>query len=82
MMKRILIAFGLLAAATLQASAQSQGYVPAYGSDQALGVADDYAPGRQAAGARVIRVNAPGGAYIDCDPRNPQSPVRCTPDGW
>jgi hypothetical protein len=26
--------------------------------------------------------NAPGGAYIQCDPRNPQSPVRCTPDGW
>ena len=26
--------------------------------------------------------NAPGGAYIQCDPRNPSSPVRCTPDGW
>ena len=26
--------------------------------------------------------NAPGSAYIQCDPRNPSSPVRCTPDGW
>jgi len=26
--------------------------------------------------------NAPGGAYIQCDPHNPQSPIRCTPDGW
>lgn len=26
--------------------------------------------------------NPPGGAYIQCDPRNPNSPVRCTPDGW
>jgi hypothetical protein len=26
--------------------------------------------------------NAPGGAYIQCDPRNPQSPVRCRPDSW
>jgi hypothetical protein len=26
--------------------------------------------------------NAPGGAYVDCDPRNPRSPIRCTPDGW
>jgi hypothetical protein len=26
--------------------------------------------------------NAPGGSYIQCDPRNPQSPIRCTPDGW
>lgn len=32
--------------------------------------------------AKIIRVNAPGGAYIQCDPRNPQSPIRCTPDGW
>jgi hypothetical protein len=29
-----------------------------------------------------VRVNAPGGAYIDCNPSNPNSPVRCTPDGW
>ncbi len=26
--------------------------------------------------------NAPGGAYIQCDPRNPSSPIRCTPDSW
>jgi hypothetical protein len=26
--------------------------------------------------------NAPGGAYIQCDPHNPSSPVRCTADGW
>jgi hypothetical protein len=26
--------------------------------------------------------NAPGGDYIQCDPRNPNSPIRCTPDGW
>jgi hypothetical protein len=26
--------------------------------------------------------NPPGGAYIQCDPRNPNSPVRCEPDGW
>ena len=26
--------------------------------------------------------NPAGGGYIQCDPRNPSSPVRCTPDGW
>jgi hypothetical protein len=26
--------------------------------------------------------NPPGGSYIQCDPKNPRSPVRCTPDGW
>ncbi|HTZ00977.1 MAG TPA: hypothetical protein VMC05_01500 [Xanthobacteraceae bacterium] len=26
--------------------------------------------------------NAPGGAYIQCDPGNPSSPVRCSPDSW
>lgn len=36
----------------------------------------------QSAGARAIFANAPGGAYIQCDPRNPSSPVRCKPDGW
>jgi hypothetical protein len=30
----------------------------------------------------VTWANAPGGAYIQCDARNPSSPVRCTPDGW
>jgi len=28
----------------------------------------------------VVLVNAPGGAYIQCDPQNPLSPVRCSPD--
>ena len=32
--------------------------------------------------ATATFANAPGGAYIQCDPRNPKSPVRCTPDGW
>jgi hypothetical protein len=32
--------------------------------------------------ATITYANAPGGAYIQCDPRNPRSPVRCTPDGW
>ena len=32
--------------------------------------------------ATATWANAPGGAYIQCDPRNPQSPVSCTPDGW
>lgn len=26
--------------------------------------------------------NAPGGAYVQCDPHNPSAPVRCKPDGW
>jgi hypothetical protein len=26
--------------------------------------------------------NPPGGDYIQCDPRNPKSPIRCTPNGW
>jgi hypothetical protein len=26
--------------------------------------------------------NAPGGAYVQCDPRSKSSPVRCAPDGW
>jgi hypothetical protein len=30
----------------------------------------------------VAAANAPGGAYIQCDPRNPSSPVRCKPDEW
>lgn len=29
----------------------------------------------------VASANAPGGAYIQCD-GGPNSPVRCTPDGW
>jgi hypothetical protein len=30
--------------------------------------------------ARIIKVKAPGGAYIQCD--GPNAPVRCTPDSW
>jgi hypothetical protein len=30
----------------------------------------------------VSFANPPGGGYIQCDPRNPSSPVRCAPDGW
>jgi hypothetical protein len=29
----------------------------------------------------TVSANAPGGAYIQCDPHNPSSPVRCKPDG-
>ena len=32
--------------------------------------------------ATATFANAPGGAYIQCDPHNPRSPIRCTPDGW
>jgi len=35
------------------------------------------------AGATTLAfANPPGGAYVQCDPRNPSSPVRCTSDGW
>jgi hypothetical protein len=33
-------------------------------------------------GPSVVFANAPGGDYIQCDPRNPSSPVRCKPDSW
>jgi hypothetical protein len=85
-MKLILIIAALLVAATSMASAQSQRYsMPyAYGG----GVPYAYGTGAPTGGyganiaARHTTINAPGGAYIDCDPRNPQSPIRCTPDGW
>ncbi len=32
--------------------------------------------------ATATLANAPGGAYIQCDPHNPRSPISCTPDGW
>lgn len=35
-----------------------------------------------AGAATAASANPPGGAYVQCDPRNPSSPVRCTPDGW
>jgi hypothetical protein len=65
-MKRLLIAVGLLVAA---------GLAPGYGDFVPYGFGQD-------SGARVILANAPGGAYIQCDPRSKSSPVRCTPDGW
>jgi hypothetical protein len=35
-----------------------------------------------ASATTAVFANAPGGAYIQCDPNNKNSPVRCTPDGW
>jgi hypothetical protein len=69
MMNRLTIAAALVAAATAAAWAPN--------ADGPNGFADarDF-------GVRVIFVNAPGGDYIQCDPRNPSSPVRCRSDGW
>ena len=33
-------------------------------------------------GIGAALANPPGGAYIQCDPHNPSSPVRCSADGW
>jgi hypothetical protein len=71
-MKKLPVAMAFLVAATTASLTQGSGYYGPNGSGY-------YGQG---AGARVTLVNAPGGAYIQCDPRNPQSPVRCTPDGW
>jgi hypothetical protein len=30
----------------------------------------------------VAAANAPGGAYVQCDPHNPSAPIRCNADGW
>ena len=36
-----------------------------------------------AAGVPAVAAgNAPGGDYIQCDPHNPSSPVRCKADSW
>jgi len=35
-----------------------------------------------ASATTTVFANPPGGSYIQCDPKNPRSPVRCTPDGW
>jgi len=67
-MKKFVIAAGLLATVTSAALAQG------YGADARHGAV-------AASGAKVILVNAPGGAYIQCN-GGPGSPVRCTPDGW
>lgn len=83
-MRKIFIVAALIAAATAQAAAQDHGYSPSHGSRQSV-VGDPRPLGLasgQSADGRVLFANAPGGAYIDCDPRNPSSPVRCKPDGW
>jgi hypothetical protein len=67
-MKKLVVAVGFLVAAMSTASAQRYAY-----SD----VDYSFGPGAR---AHIIRVNAPGGAYIQCD--GPGAPVRCTADGW
>jgi hypothetical protein len=66
-MKKLVVAVGFLVAAMSTASAQRHAYSDVY-----------YGSGP--ARAHIIKVNAPGGAYIQCG--GPNSPVRCTPDSW
>jgi hypothetical protein len=68
-MKKSLFAAALLMAATPAALASGHGRNATYGAGQG-------------SDAAVTLVNAPGGDYIQCDPRNPSSPVRCKADGW
>jgi hypothetical protein len=70
-MNKLLVAVALLVVAT------SADLAPGF----ARTAADVFASGRRFP-AGVTLVNAPGGAYIQCDPRDPSSPIRCTPDGW
>jgi hypothetical protein len=35
-----------------------------------------------ASATTAASANAPGGTYIQCDPHNPASPIRCTSDAW
>jgi hypothetical protein len=67
-MKKLVVAVGFLIAAMSTASVQR------YANSNVL-----YGFGPSAR-AHTIRVNAPGGAYIQCD--GPNAPVRCTPDSW
>jgi hypothetical protein len=67
-MNKRFITVGLLVAAGL---APAYGHYVPYG----FGYGQDF-------GARVTLANAPGGAYVQCDPRSKSSPVRCSPDGW
>jgi len=76
-MKKTLIVFGLIVAATTATWARGSG-----STDPRSSSGFSAQNGAQGFGAKVILANAPGGAYIDCDPRNPRSPVRCKPDGW
>ncbi len=70
-MKKLLLAAALLMAATPAALALGHSRSVLY--DSAAG---------QRMGAAVTLVNAPGGDYVQCDPRNPSSPVRCKADSW
>jgi hypothetical protein len=70
-MNRLLLAAVLLMAAMPAALASGHGRNVPYG-----------ATAGQDVDATVTLVNAPGGDYIQCDPRNPSSPVRCKADGW
>jgi hypothetical protein len=67
-MKKLVVAVVLLVAATSTAFAQRHARSDVY---------YDFGPGAR---AHIIKVNAPGGAYIQCD--GPNAPVRCTPDSW
>jgi uncharacterized protein YraI len=67
-MKKLVVAVGFLVAATSTAWAQR------YANSDLNMVSG---PGVR---AHIIKVNAPGGAYIQCD--GPNAPVRCTPDSW
>jgi hypothetical protein len=81
-MKGLFVAVGFLVAAMSTAVAQrhanSDVALP-YGFDQGAARAKIIFD-RGAARAKIIKVNAPGGAYIQCD--GPNAPVRCTPDSW
>ncbi len=70
-MRKLVIAGGLVVAASSAALA------PGHRNNVPYSLGYD-----QGSGARMILVNAPGGAYIQCDPNNKSSPVRCKPDGW
>ena len=67
-MKKLVVAISFLVAAMSTASAQR------YANPN---MRHGYGPGAR---AHVIKVNAPGGGYIQCD--GPNAPVRCTSDGW
>jgi hypothetical protein len=67
-MKKLVVAVGFLVAAMSTAVAQRYAI---------SNVRYGFGPGAR---AHVIKVNAAGGAYIQCD--GPNAPVRCTPDSW
>jgi hypothetical protein len=67
-MKKLVVAVGFLLAAMSTAFGQRHAHSDVY-----------YGFGPSAR-AHIIKVNAPGGAYIQCD--GPNAPVRCTPDSW